>query len=345
MSRLLVITQKVDDADDLLGFFVGWLREFSKHYEQVSVIALGVGSYELPPNIQVYSLGKERGVPRWRQAFSALQLLWRLTPRGGAVFCHMSPIFAICAWPFSRVLRSHLILWYLHRSVTMRLRLALALCDKLVTADAQSLRIQSSKIISVGHGIDTQRFTVANRLPPGNRALHVLSVGRLSPIKDLATLIRAASLVQDRQVALEVRIVGRAVMPSDHVYTKELQDLTARLGVSGVVHFFGFVAYRDMPTHYRWADIIVGCTPRGGLDKAVLEGMAAGCIPFTSNSAMRATLGSNADAQIFPYRDPSTLADRIATVQDWADLSTQAVVAVHEHHNMQRAVSRIAELA
>ncbi|MEK7538915.1 MAG: hypothetical protein AAB552_03680 [Patescibacteria group bacterium] len=57
--KLLILTQKVDQNDDILGFFHGWIREFAKHAEQVTVIALGVGEYDLPKNVRVFSLGKE----------------------------------------------------------------------------------------------------------------------------------------------------------------------------------------------------------------------------------------------------------------------------------------------
>lgn len=33
--RLLIITQKVDENDAILGFFHGWIAEFAKHCEQL----------------------------------------------------------------------------------------------------------------------------------------------------------------------------------------------------------------------------------------------------------------------------------------------------------------------
>ena len=54
--RLLILTQKVDQNDDILGFFHGWIREFSKNFETITVISLGVGEYNLPANVRVLSL-------------------------------------------------------------------------------------------------------------------------------------------------------------------------------------------------------------------------------------------------------------------------------------------------
>src|SRR3989344_804820 len=60
--KLLIVTQKVDENDDVLGFFIGWIREFAKRFEKVTVICLKAGQYHLPSNVKVLSLGKERGL-------------------------------------------------------------------------------------------------------------------------------------------------------------------------------------------------------------------------------------------------------------------------------------------
>jgi len=325
VSRLLIIAQKVDENDDLLGFFASWLREFAKHYEGVTVIALGAGKAELPANVTVYSLGKESGVPRWQRWFGLLNLLRREVPRHDAVFAHMSPMFAVAAWPFTVAWHKRLVLWYLHRSNTFRLRLALRMVDALVTADAASLTVQSPKIHAVGHGIDVERFAFPGRQAPLARPLRILSVGRLSPIKGFETLIRAAALLRERDTDCEVRIIGKAVMPDDHQYERELHALVARLGVSDIVHFFGFVPYSAMPPQYHWADIIVGCTPPGGIDKVLLEGMAAGCIPFTSNAVMRSYLGEDAEKLLFPHGDSELLTEAVSVLDDISETAARMV--------------------
>ena len=62
--KLLILTQKVDKNDDVLGFFHGWILEFAKNYEKVTVICLYEGKHDLPENVKVLSLGKERGVSK-----------------------------------------------------------------------------------------------------------------------------------------------------------------------------------------------------------------------------------------------------------------------------------------
>ncbi len=58
--KLLILTQKVDKNDDILGFFHGWIAEFARYCEKVTVVALEVHEYDLPRNVKVLSLGKEK---------------------------------------------------------------------------------------------------------------------------------------------------------------------------------------------------------------------------------------------------------------------------------------------
>ena len=46
--KLLIITQKVNKIDPILGFFHGWIIEFAKHFESITVICLEKGEYNLP---------------------------------------------------------------------------------------------------------------------------------------------------------------------------------------------------------------------------------------------------------------------------------------------------------
>ena len=57
--KLLIITQKINQADDVLGFFHGWIEEFAHQVESVVALGLENGEHRLPQNVKVLSLGKE----------------------------------------------------------------------------------------------------------------------------------------------------------------------------------------------------------------------------------------------------------------------------------------------
>ena len=67
--KLLILTQKLDNTDDDLGFFHEWIEEFTEQCEQVTVICLFKGDYNFPDNVKILSLGKEGGVSRIKYLF------------------------------------------------------------------------------------------------------------------------------------------------------------------------------------------------------------------------------------------------------------------------------------
>src|SRR3989344_6071232 len=132
--KLLICTQKVDRSDDILGFFHRWIEEFAKHCEQVSVVCLWEGTHEFPENVRVYSLGKSaQGRPAsgwerlWLRIRYALRLYgytWRLRNEYDSVFVHMNQEYVVLGGPLWRVLGKKVVLWYTHREVNFKLRLA-----------------------------------------------------------------------------------------------------------------------------------------------------------------------------------------------------------------------------
>lgn len=349
MRNLLIITQKVDQNDDLLGFFVDWLREFSKHFDKVFVITLAKGKYELPTNVFVYSLGKEKESSKFFRIVRFCRYLFKFIPQSRGIFAHMSPIFAIASWPIAFIFRKKVILWYLHRSVTLRLRLAEKLVYKIVTADKDSLTIKSKKIIEFGHGIDVGRFKIERPRQSETVILKILTVGRISKIKNYEILIKAAKNLKDRGLEFRIKIVGQPVMPADFDYFKVLKELVGQLKLEIQVEFVGFIPYSRIVDYYKEADIFVNLTPKGGIDKAVLEAMAAGCIPFVSNEVFEKHFGELSPFLIFRHGDSDDLAEKIMNLlklseQKLNDISSFLEESVRKNHSVSETVNKISQL-
>ena len=114
--NLLIITQRVDKNDAMLGFFHDWLNEFAKHCAKITVVALEVRDYELPANMEVLSLGKDRlskgthptGILRRMslQLGYVLRFYYYIFSRQSSythVFVHMNPVYCALGGPFWRL--------------------------------------------------------------------------------------------------------------------------------------------------------------------------------------------------------------------------------------------------
>ncbi|MBX4211193.1 MAG: glycosyltransferase family 4 protein [Candidatus Yanofskybacteria bacterium] len=349
MKHLVIITQKVDQEDDILGFFVDWIREFSKQFNQVSVITLGKGTYQLPHNVSVYSLGKEENTSSMVRLFRLYKYLFKLIPHSDGVFAHMSPIFVVLSWPVATLYRKRIVLWYLHRSVTTRLKIANLMAYKIVTSTNKSLGFQSNKIIETGHAINTDYFKPDEQKRSNfHDPVRILHVARISPAKKLETLIDAAKIIRDQGIACKISFIGKPVMPGDFEYLKFLQDRIQEYSLQENFDFIGFIPYSKMADYYRQFDIAVNLT-NGGTDKVVLESMATGCITITSNPAFSQYLGVYSKDLLFEYCNAQDLAEHVKKVIDVSPEQKKQIAqslreSVMHYHLLSKTIANISDL-
>lgn len=352
MKNILIITQKVDENDDLLGFFVGWLREFSKKFNNVFVITLMKGEYNLPQNVFVYSLGKENKNSKILRFLNFYRFLLKLVPKSNGIFTHMSPIFAVMSWPVAAIFGKRIVLWYLHRSVTFRLKLAEKLSYKIVTSTKESLNFKSKKIIELGHGIDIEKFKTTQRNWDNvvlSKKFNILSVGRISKIKNYETLIKTAGILKDRGLDFRLKIAGQPVMSYDFEYFEKLKKLVNDLGLENSIEFSGFIPYSKISDFYKKSDIFINLAPKGGIDKAVLEAMAAGCLTLVANEVFKKYFGDFSQFLIFRYGNPDDLSQKIENLLKLSEdklnnISNFLQESVERSHNVSNVVDKISEL-
>lgn len=310
--KLLIITQKVDKNDDVLGFFHRWIAEFAKHYEMVTVICLEKGEYDLPSHARVLSLGKEEGVSRLKYLTRFYRYIWRERKNYDAVFVHMNPVYVVLGAPLWHFWKKKIALWYTHRGVDWTLRVAEKYADNIFTATAASFRIQSPKLKILGHGIFIEDFArpLGFTRNEGGK-LTIISVGRITPIKHLDVLIKAVAMLRDEGVPCEVLLIGGTAVPSDRSYLEYLQKLVKEKDLEDVVRFVGSVPNKEV-MHYYWkSDISVNLAPTGGIDKAVLESMSASVPVIVANKAFEEYFGKYTDDLIFEEGDVEDLCLKI----------------------------------
>lgn len=271
--KLLIITQAVDTDDPVLGFFARWIEEFAKHCEKVTVLCLREGKHALPNTAEVVVFGSSR--------LARVAKLWSFSLKHrseyDAVFVHMNPEYVVLGGLFWRLLGKRVALWYTHKSVDLKLRIAAVFSNIIFTASKESFRLQSRKVHVMGHGIDTDFFSSVASIVRGD---WMLSVGRLMPSKRHDLAIRAAALA-DR----ELRIVG------DGPEHSNLEVLANSLGAH--VRFLGGLTQAQVRDEYRKAAVLIHMSETGSLDKVVLEALACGLPVRTNDPALKALESAN----------------------------------------------------
>ena len=327
--KLLIITQKMDENDPILGFFHRWVEEFAKHCKQVTVICLEKGTYHLPSNVGVLSLGKEEGASRLKYLVRFYRYIWRERKNYDAVFVHMNPIYVVLGGVLWKIWKKKISLWYTHKSVDLKLRIAEKLADVVFTASKESFRLKSKKVKIMGHGIDVERFMACRHSIGSRSRIEILHVGRITPIKGLETLIEAARILKEQwKKQFHVTLVGAPVSDGDARYRKKIEILVKKYRLEDYVTFVGSIPNKEIIAYYSNADVVVNLTPTGGLDKVVLEAMAAGVPVFSSNKAFYDYFGEF-DSLLLCEREPEDLANKIMFLFNGEDVPviTKCLVA------------------
>lgn len=345
--KLLIITQKVDKKDDLLGFFHGWLLEFANYFEEINIICLEKGEYKLPANVKVFSLGKEKMVGRLYYFYNFFNLIWKMRHNYDRVFVHMNPEYIVLGGLVWRMLRKPVFLWYAHRLVDLKLKISQKIAKKIFTPAPESFQLQSDKIVISGHGIDIDKFKIASVLRQqkiNDSFFHIIYVGRISKIKNQELLIKAANeLINKRGViGIQIDLVG-GVAKNSQLYFSNLQEEIREYGLEKYIFFAGSKPYEKITEIYAQADLSINLCPLGGLDKAVLESMAAGLPVISSNASFEREFGQYAQDLIVKENDFRDLADKIQNLASKSQEKREKIGRemqdyVIEHHNLKKLI-------
>jgi len=306
-KRLLIITQKVDQNDDLLGFMHGWITEFAVHFKKITVICLQRGEYSLPSNVDVLSLGKENGAYKIEYLLNFYRFIFRKRNEYDAVFVHMNPEYVILGGIFWRFWRKKIVLWYNHTFGNWKCRLAIRLANVVCHTSPYAFTAGRKKSLQMPAGIDVDSFRVFSVKTPKPSILYV---GRIAPVKDLITLIQAAKILHDEKIEFTLNIYGDS-LPRYFGYKEKVMQEAQSLSAKGIISFKGSVPNKETPKIFSVSWVFVNLTPSGNYDKTVLEAMASATIPIISSKAFAEILP---EKFIFKEKDAKDLAEKIKNI-------------------------------
>lgn len=344
--KLLFITRKVDKDDGLAGFTYNWLNHFAAQVDKLVVICLEKGNADgLPSNVDIYSLGKEKGKNRLLEFFRFQKLAAHLVPQVDAIFSHQNPEYGILIAPWAKLFHKKLIAWYAHGGVSTRLKMLEKLADKIVTSTESGFRLESNKKIVLHQGIDTKQFNYLATFSANQIVL--LSISRISVTKNIEQMINLLPILQAKtKKEVVLNIIGQATLDKEQKYLAELKTLVKAKNLENKVNFCGSIANRETPKYYHQADVFLNFSQTGSLDKTILEAMSCGTWVLSNNIAAQGVLS---DQQIFSHLDLEALSEKIIQYVNLADTQKEVLVAparkvVESKHSLELLVKDILAL-
>jgi len=127
------------------------------------------------------------------------------------------------------------------------------------------------KLLTIYNGVDPAAFTPAGK-PVGEPPV-VVWVGRITPLKDLVTLIRAAALVHAARPDIQFRVYGTAPA-GDESYYQACLNLRTELGLEETVVFGGYAPSAEAA--FNEGDVVVLSSISEGFPFSVVEAMLCG---------------------------------------------------------------------
>jgi len=144
---------------------------------------------------------------------------------------------------------------------------------------------------------------------------YLFSLGTREPGKNRQAIFRALRRLVDEGRDLHLVVTGQAAWGA----TKEDGDVAA-LGLTGLVHFTGYVPREDLPALYNAADAFVFPSLYEGFGLPVLEAMACGVPVVTSNVSALPEVAGDAALLVDP-NDAGEIAAAIGRVLDESALA------------------------
>lgn len=190
--------------------------------------------------------------------------------------------------------------------------------DRVVTVSADSAQLTIEEGIAVEktqtifNGVDLERFSVVPRRPCGK----VVVVARLSPEKDIASLIQAIDIARQRGSRLRLEIVG------DGSERRRLEELSDSLQLGEQIQFHG--VRDDIPEILAAASMFVLPSVTEGISLTLLEAMASGLPVIACNVGGNPEVVADGRTGILvPPRDPAAIAEAMQRLHQSESLSRQ----------------------
>ena len=354
--KLLIITQKVDKNDSVLGFFHGWIREFSRKFEKITVICLEKGEVDLPENVKVFSLGKEAARRAASQKFikppqlnkrrfngvnkvfkvikriiyilKFYKYIWREKKNYEIVFAHMNQEYVLFGGLLWKILGKKIFLWRSHPKGSCLTRVAVWFSNKVFYTSPFSYTARFKKGVMMPVGVNCEskvkslsqlnknQFNGTGKVYKGE-SLKILYLGRVAPVKNIEVIIEAMKILKEKGIKFQLSVVGDA-LEKDEEYYDELKLKVKSLKLEKEIKFLPGVPNKETLKVYAGYDIFINATETGSMDKTIFEAIFAGLPVITSNKALRDFFGAKyADLLLFKEGDADDLSFKIEKIREF----------------------------
>jgi glycosyltransferase involved in cell wall biosynthesis len=195
----------------------------------------------------------------------------------------------------------------------------------------------SRKMVTIWNGIDATRFAYRG---PADRPT-AISVARLSPEKDFATLLKAVAIVRRQVPDFRLKMVGNGAE------REFLESLARELQITDCVEFLG--ERSDVHQLLPQAGFFVSSSKTEGISLTVLEAMAVGLpVVTTAVGGNPEIVEEGRTGYLVPSQNPDALAGAIVSMcqkrNEWPSMGRTARERVEQHFEIRHMIGEYERL-
>ena len=197
------------------------------------------------------------------------------------------------------------------------------------------------KLRTVYNGVDPNDFPAFDSEP---KVPTISWAGRVDPVKDLETLLRAFALIRAEMPEARLRLFGSPPHGREQ-YLARCQALAEELGLGESASFEGRVA--EIRDAYAAGQVVVLCSITEGFPYTLIEAMTCGR-PCVATDVGGVTEAAGDTGLVVPPRDPGQLAEACLTLLRDDELRHRLGAAARnralEYFTVDRAISAFDEI-
>lgn len=335
--KLILFTQRVDSKDTNLGFFTQWLKIISQYCDVLIVVCWSYSGEYISDNTKIIVIKNKN------KLFRALEIyfhFFRFRNEYDKIFVHMLPEIVALLLPIKLVFKKKIYLWYTHKTISNWVIIAEKIASKIFSASTESFSLKTDKLNVFGHGI-----VVDGSVNEKKEIKKIVTLGRISRVKSLETLIKAVKNLIESGTDVEYDIIGPCFYEDDKVYLDELKALVRNSNLQEKIRFLPAVDFQTVDSVLKNYSIFIHQC-RGGLDKAPLEAMAVGLLVFSSNKSVAENLKEIDQVFVFAENDEIQLANNLKRVmlmdeKTIFDYRKKMNDQVRNNHSLEKLIAKI----
>jgi glycosyltransferase involved in cell wall biosynthesis len=259
----------------------------------------------------------------------------------------MNTVFSFLSIPFLKLKKIPLVSWYSHFVMNFISKVSLKFSNSIFTASDEIYNSFKNKCVLTGHGINLSIFPPNKNLITETKKKSIVTVGRISPVKEYETLIEAIRILRvEEHKNIFLKIIG---LPPDRdiEYHRKLKEKVDKLNLTNFIMFIGGIPYKELPKFLSEGDLFINMQCQGGVGKAVLEAMATGVPVMVCTKIFNIDFGEVKELLVFEKGNSKDLAQKVIKFfmlsrQKRRDLS-DLMIALSKKHSLDNLINRIFE--